>query len=937
LDSLDILRAIAQASQGEDPVLRPGIVRFQLELKDPGEAAGLRARIADLLKSDRFSLAPLGRLLPNFHVLQFPGVPRTLAPDRLFAIADELVEALDLVSCTPDIGSTLYAEPDARMLRRDTPESVVLDLFCWSQAPAPADARWSVEAVRAPEAWALSPKKGEGVLVAQPDTGVATHPDLDVSALRLDLAADIIGGDGDPTDPLDPNFANPGHGTATGSVVVSREAGGMVGTAPGASLVPIRCITDVKILDGTPVAAAILHAVEVKAHVITMSLGGIYSRSIAAAIGAAIDAGIVIMAAAGNCVGFVVYPASDDRVIGVAGVDANDRPWKGTSAGPSVTIAAPGENVYVARRTPVDGGVPAVSGGQGTSFAVATTAGVAALWVANFGRAEIRAEAARRHISVQELFRTALTATARRPARWNSWLHGAGIVDAEALLRLALADIPGAVEAPIMPESVPDAPASATVAQVFSEAQRENGETDWKRFGAEATYLAADAWRRSDAARSVLVESPARPTPSPGLEAAMPASLKRSLRPAEATPRLLAPLPPPVPPRRPTEAILAPRSIGVESSAPATLERARASLEGQGLRDLQDMVEREFARLDAETTSTPEASAARRDVLNQTERVVRSLLKDGEHALPAGSRITIEALVRLKGRPAFKVNDGTISPEQVAASDWEGVMLAADNSLKMLCETVGRIDLAGEHVGTGFVVAPGFVMTNRHVAEAIADAVPAAGGQTRWFLRDDVTVNFDDRGRGNDRRFKVREIVGAGPATIGAIVDFSHLDMAILDVETRNDAGYGLPEPVGLVTDRTEAETRKDVAVVGYPARPDFSALDDPTGKETRETIGKRLGVIFGLDYGRKYFSPGRIDQRAGSLSGDGRGWIITHDATTLGGNSGSAVSLFTDGLPILGLHFAGMPMTANYAHALAAVKASGVVPAVLSDRLKWL
>ncbi len=932
MSALEILKAIAKYSQGQDETLRPGIVRFQLELRSVDDAAGLRPRLAALLEADSFSLAPLDPLLPTFYVLQFPGVPRTIAPDRLFAIADALVDALDLVSCTPDIGSTLYAEPDARLLRGRAPESVVTDLYCWSQASAPADARWSVAAVRAPQAWAISPKKGEGVLVAQPDTGVATHPDLDPAALRLDLATDIIGGDANPTDPLDPSVANPGHGTATGSVVVSREGGGMVGAAPGASLVPIRCIEDVKIFDGTPVAAAILHAVKVKADVITMSLGGIYSRSIDAALEVAVKAGTIVMAAAGNCVGFVVYPASDSRVIAVAGVDSKDRPWRGTSYGFGVSVSAPAENVYVARRTPQDGGHPQVSGGQGTSFAVATTAGVAALWVAHFGREAIRAEAARRRITVQDLFRAALEATARKPPRWNSWFYGAGVVDAEALLARPLRDVPAPEFAPTAPESLPEAPASTPVAEVFDAVDRGTDGVDWKRFGAEATFLAADAWRRSSAERSVLVESAVRPQPSPGLAAEKPEVLRRALALGRGGAELVDPLPPPQSARR-TEMLIAPKADGRESTA----ESARASLEGLGLRDLQDEVEKLLAALDADPRTTAEAAGARRDVLSNTESAVRALTRDGEAKLSPDARVTIEAIVRLKGRPSFKVIDGKLAGLPVEMTDWQGLLFAADPFLAKLAAAVGRIDLDGAHIGTGFVVDQGLVMTNRHVAEAIADAVAVPGAAPRWFLRDNVSINFDDRGRGDKLRFAVKGILAAGDMPIGRAVDYAHLDMALLEVETTNAAAKAFPARHPLVGDPDEAAVRQSIAVIGYPARPDRQALDDPSGKETAETIGQRLAAIFGLDYGCKYFSPGELELVAGKVAGDARRWIVTHDATTLAGCSGSAVIRFTDDLPVLGLHFAGRPMTANYAHALGAVRKAGVVPPAVFDRPRWV
>ena len=148
---------------------------------------------------------------------------------------------------------------------------------------------------------------------------------------------------------------NPGHGTATSSTVISRLLGQISGSAPEAKVVPIRCVDSVVLgIDGTPLARALLHAKRIEADVITMSLGGpFYSPSVAAAIQQAVDAGIIVCAAAGNCVQpIVVYPAWDPNVIALAGIDHNDRPWKGTSRGPKIDAAAPAENVFVARRTP---------------------------------------------------------------------------------------------------------------------------------------------------------------------------------------------------------------------------------------------------------------------------------------------------------------------------------------------------------------------------------------------------------------------------------------------------------------------------------------------------------------------------------------------------------------------------------------------------------
>lgn len=323
-------------------------------------------------------------------------------------------------------------------------------------------------------------------------------------------------------------------------------------------------------------------------------------------------------------------------------------------------------------------------------------------------------------------------------------------------------------------------------------------------------------------------------------------------------------------------------------------------------------------------------------MLDSADRVVRQLVTQGEDSLRGDDRITLEALVRLKGRPAFKITDGALNRDLVQRSDWPGVLdpVMSAAAVKALSERVGRIDSDGTHVGTGFVVGPGIVMTNRHVAEGIADAVTTTSGETQWLMRDAITINFDDKGLGQKKRFVVKSIIATGPDAIAQRVQYSHLDMALLEVESTNAAQSALPKPMPLVGDSDVLTTKgRDLAIVGYPARPDLSALEDPETHEFRTDVQSRLAEIFGIDYGRKYLAPGVVDLIAGKLDGDARQWIFTHDATTLAGNSGSAVADLSDGFPIAGLHFAGRTLTANYGHSLTAVKASGILPALAGFR----
>ena len=329
--------------------------------------------------------------------------------------------------------------------------------------PGTEDPLWPLENLHVPAAWARSPQRGGGVLVAQPDTGITHHPELE-GGIDTALQRDFLDNDNDPTDPLTRRWwwmDNPSHGTATASVLMSRDPEVIVGSAPESMLVPLRTNRSVvQVFDGD-VARAVEYARQVGCQVITMSLGGVgFSPALRAAIDVAIGDGLLVLAAAGNEVGFVVAPANYREVIAVAATNIQDSPWSGSSHGPAVDVSAPGESVHAARtkREP-NGVIYYTSRGSGTSFAVALTAGVAALWLAYHGRDELIAKYGRPNL--QAVFTDLLRRTARRPAGWNASQYGAGIVDAEALLAAPLpATAPAAAVA-----AVPAAPQSLSAAQ----------------------------------------------------------------------------------------------------------------------------------------------------------------------------------------------------------------------------------------------------------------------------------------------------------------------------------------------------------------------------------------------------------------------------------------------------------------------------------------
>jgi hypothetical protein len=306
--------------------------------------------------------------------------------------------------------------------------------------PGTENAAWARQNMRVPEAWTRSPARGAGVSVAQPDTGFTQDPELK-PGLDLNRQRDLLDNDNDATDPLTKRWwwrDNPGHGTRTASVVMSREAGSVTGTAPAADLVPLRTIHSVVLVYDGDVARAVEYARQQGCHVITMSLGGVgFSGALRAAIDAAIDDGLLVLAAAGNQVGFVVSPANYDEVVAVAATNIQDKPWVGSSHGPKVDVSAPGESVHAAHAKKGPNGPEYwVDRSFGTSYAVAQTAGVAALWLAHHGRDNLIAQYGKANL--QAVFADLVRTTARRPAGWDSSEYGAGIVNADALLAQAL-------------------------------------------------------------------------------------------------------------------------------------------------------------------------------------------------------------------------------------------------------------------------------------------------------------------------------------------------------------------------------------------------------------------------------------------------------------------------------------------------------------------
>ena len=240
------------------------------------------------------------------------------------------------------------------------------------------------------------------VRVAVLDTGSTPHPDLVWSAGR-----DIVDRDDDPTDPGSTPLPSSGdfHGTHVAGTVAARANNGIgvVGVAPGVSLVPVRVLDgqgdgfDSDVIRGIYWAAGFTvdgSTNPAPVQVISMSLAGKApcTAPLAAAVDAARARGIVVVAAAGNdgADGAAYAPGSCPGVISVGATDATGARASFSNTGASVDISAPGVGVLSTSR---QGSTPGYRFMSGTSMAAPAVSGAAAL-LASTGLTGAQIEAA---------------------------------------------------------------------------------------------------------------------------------------------------------------------------------------------------------------------------------------------------------------------------------------------------------------------------------------------------------------------------------------------------------------------------------------------------------------------------------------------------------------------------------------------------------------
>jgi len=249
--------------------------------------------------------------------------------------------------------------------------------------PPPAEVlelQWGVDRIDAENAWSTS--DGDAIKVAVLDTGIDTdHPELkDVYAGGYDF----VNSDYSPED-------DEGHGTHCAGVIAAKmnyqpddsDQDGVVGVAYGVSIYALKVLDSSGSGYYSDIVAAITWSINEGMDVISMSLsGGSSTTDLKNACDDAEEAGIVVVAAAGNTgkrratFDNVQYPARYSSVMAIGATDSKDKRASFSATGPAIELVAPGVDV---KSTYLNGGYAT---GSGTSMACPHVAGTVALVMA---------------------------------------------------------------------------------------------------------------------------------------------------------------------------------------------------------------------------------------------------------------------------------------------------------------------------------------------------------------------------------------------------------------------------------------------------------------------------------------------------------------------------------------------------------------------------
>ena len=202
---------------------------------------------------------------------------------------------------------------------------------------ADSDREWNIRMVRVEEEEEAN-AGDKKIKVAVLDSGVDDFNDIQLAG-----SIDLIPGE----EEVLPLFWDvTGHGSSVAGIIAAEKNDvGITGIAPGTEIYAAKVLDEKNQAPVSRVIDGIYWAIEKDVNIINMSFGlKSDSAALHKAVKDACDAGILLVAAAGNG-NAVEYPAAYDEVIAVGSVDTSGTASDKSASGDELELAAPGEQI----------------------------------------------------------------------------------------------------------------------------------------------------------------------------------------------------------------------------------------------------------------------------------------------------------------------------------------------------------------------------------------------------------------------------------------------------------------------------------------------------------------------------------------------------------------------------------------------------------------
>ncbi len=281
------------------------------------------------------------------------------------------------VNASPDLIETLSARDDIASIELDSEVKILEGFSAQVSQGQINNATSEIKRINATGIWELG-IDGSGINVSVIDTGInATHPDISGRVVKW---MDYVNSQGLPYD-------DNGHGTHVAGIVGGNGSDGTTaGVAPDVSLFGVKVLDSTGSGSESSVISGIEWSVSNGANIISMSLGtwqtwtttncDANNPAMTTAINNAVNAGVVVVAAAGNDPSGVSSPGCIQNTIAVGAVDSSDNIASFSGRGAAMAdhgVVAPGVNINSLSNS---GGYTVMSG---TSMAAPHVSGTIAL------------------------------------------------------------------------------------------------------------------------------------------------------------------------------------------------------------------------------------------------------------------------------------------------------------------------------------------------------------------------------------------------------------------------------------------------------------------------------------------------------------------------------------------------------------------------------